>query len=119
MAKVYAYSRDDRIVIGNDFIERRFTASNDKLRTEEIVNKRIDGGLSLKLTSFSAEFFIGFKTQGKFRDKTEYLSSNELTLDNINIFNNRVEFIFKPYAFSGARITFVLNYEVKDGSPYM
>lgn len=119
MAKVYAYSRDDKIVIGNDYIERRFSALNDKLRTEEIVNKRIDGGLSLKLSSFSAEFFIGFKVKGKFRDKTEYLSSNELTLDNINIFNNRVEFIFKPYAFSGARITFVLNYEVKDGSPYM
>lgn len=119
MAKIYAYSRDDKIVIGNDCIERRFVSSEDKLRTEEIVNKRIDGGLSLKLSSFSAEFFIGFKTEGKFRDKTEYLSSNELTLDNVNIFKNRVEFIFKPYAFSGARITFVLNYEVSDGSPYM
>lgn len=119
MTNVYAYSRDDKIVIGNDYIERIFTASNDRLRTEEIINKRIDGGLSLKLTSFSAEFFIGFKTEGRFRDKIEYLSSNELTLDNINIFKNRVEFIFKPYAFSGARITFVLNYEVTDGSPYM
>lgn len=120
MAGVYAYADDNgKIFIGNDYIERRFLSVGDKLRTEEIVNKRIDGGLSLKLTSFSAEFFIGFKTEGKFRNKTEYLSSNELTLDNVNIFKNRVEFIFKPYAFSGARITFVLNYEVSDGSPYM
>lgn len=119
MAGVYAYSRDDKIVIGNDFIERIFQSTGDRLRTQEIVNKRIEGNVSLKLTSFSAEFFVGFKFHGRFRDKTEFLSSNELTLDNVNIFKNRVEFIFKPYAFSGARITFVLNYEVSDGNPYM
>ena len=119
MANVYAYSRDDKIVIGNDFIERRFSSLNDKLRTEEIVNKRASGTETLVLSSFSAEFFIGFKIKGRFRDKTEYLSSNELALDNVNIFKNRVEFIFKPYAFSGARITFVVNYEVAESSPYI
>lgn len=119
MANIYAYSRDDRIVIGNDFIERRFSSLNDKLRTVEIVNKRVPGTETLTLSSFSAEFFIGFKTKGVFRDKTEFLSSNELTLDNVNIFKNRIEFIFKPYAFSGARITFVLNFEVNEDNPYM
>lgn len=119
MAGVYAYSQDGKIVIGNDYIERIFQNTGDRLRTQEIVNKRIEGGASLKLTSFSAEFFIGFKIKGVLRDKTEFLSSNELTLDNVNIFKNRVEFIFKPYAFSGARITFVLNYEVTESNPYM
>lgn len=120
MAGAYAYADGDTtILIGNDYIERRFSTSGDRLRTEEIVNRRIDGGLSLKLTSFSAEFFIGFKTGGVFHSKTEFLSSNELTVDNVNIFKNRVEFIFKPYAFSGARITFILNIEVDDDTPYM
>lgn len=119
MANVYAYSRDDRIVIGNDFIERRFSSMGDKLRTVEIVNKRDPGTEPLALTSFSAEFFIGFKTKGVFREKTEFLSSNELTLDNVNIFKNRVEFIFKPYAFSGARIIFIVNYEITENSPYI
>lgn len=119
MANVYAYSRDDRIVIGNDFIERRFSSMGDKLRTVEIVNKRAPGTEPLTLTSFSAEFFIGFKTKGVFREKTEFLSSNELTLDNVNIFKNRVEFIFKPYAFSGARIIFIVNYEITENSPYI
>lgn len=119
MANVYAYSQDGKIVIGNDYIERVFLNTEDRLRTQEIINKRIGSGVSLKLTDFSAEFFVGFKIQGRFRDKTEFLSSNELILDNINIFKNRIEFIFKPYAFSGARITFVLNYEVTENSPYM
>ena len=43
MADVYAYSRDDRIVIGNSCIERVFQNTNDKLRTEKIVNKRVEG----------------------------------------------------------------------------
>lgn len=119
MANVYAYSQDGKIVIGNDYIERVFQNTDDRLRTQEIINKRIGSGVPLRLTDFSAEFFVGFKIKGNFRDKTEYLSSNELTLDNINIFKNRIEFIFKPYAFSGARITFVLNYEVTENSPYM
>ena len=42
MLNVYAYSRDDQIVIGNDFIERRFSSHGDKLRTVEIVNKQFD-----------------------------------------------------------------------------
>lgn len=119
MTNVYAYSNDDLIVIGNDFFERKFSSKDDKLSTVEIVNKRIKGTETLALTSFSAEFFIGFKTKGLFRDKTEFLSSNELTLDNVNIFKNRVEFIFKPYAFSGARITFIVNFEVNENNPYM
>lgn len=119
MADVYAYSRDDRIVIGNSCIERVFQNTNDKLRTEKIVNKRVEGTVSLELTDFSAEFFVGFRYKGVLREKTVFLSSNELILDNINIFKNRVEFIFKPYAFSGARMTFILNYEVNSGSPYM
>lgn len=119
MSGVYAYAQDNKIFIGNDFIERRFITENDRLRTEEIVNKRIGDGLSLKLTDFSAEFFIGLKTKTLFREKTVFLSSNELTLNNVNIFKNRVEFIFKPYAVSGAKISFILNIEVDDESPYM
>lgn len=119
MANVYAYSNDDRIVIGNDYFERIFSSKDDKLSTVEIVNKRIKGTETLALSNFSAEFFIGFKTKGLFRDKTEFLSSNELTLDNVNIFKNRVEFIFKPYSVSGARITFIVNFEVNENNPYM
>ena len=89
MSGVYAYAQDNKIFIGNDCIERRFITENDRLRTEEIVNKRIGDGLSLKLTDFSAEFFIGLKTKTLFREKTVFLSSNELTLNNVNIFKIR------------------------------
>ncbi len=119
MSKAYAYSEENNIVIGNESVERKFITENDKLRTVEIINKCIGEGLSLKLSSFSAEFFIGLKTKGLFRDKIEFLSSNELTLKNVNIFKNRIEFIFNPYAISGARINFILNYEVGEDSPYM
>ena len=58
---------------------------------------------------FSAEFFIAFKRKKLFGFATDFLSSNDLTLDNVNVFKRRVEFIFKPYAYNGARITFIVN----------
>ena len=39
----YAYIEDNQVVIGNDYIERRFSTKNNRLTTTEIINKRIDG----------------------------------------------------------------------------
>lgn len=119
MSQAYAYIEDDSVIIGNDFIERRFFTKNNKLSTAEIVNKRIEGGKSLKLKAFSAEFFIGFRVKKRLGYSTEFLSSNDLILDNINIFKHRVEFLFKPYSHNGAKITFIMSVEIEDDRHYM
>ena len=117
MAGSYAFFEDKTVIIGNDYIERRFSTENDKLVTTEIINKRTNK--TLKFKQFSAEFFIAFKRKKFFGYATDFLSSNELTLDNVNVFKHRVEFIFKPYAYSGARITFIVNIEIEDDNHYM
>ena len=119
MPKAYIYSDDDLLVIGNDYIERQFSTCDNHLHTEKIVNKRIKGEKALDFSSFSSEFFVGFSNRKRIGGKTEFLSSNVLTLENINILKQRVEFIFKPCAVSGAYITFILNVEIEDDTPYM
>lgn len=119
MSQSYAYFEDNLAIIGNDFIERRFSTVNDKLVTTEIINKRLDDKKSVKFRKFSAEFFIAFKRKKLFGYTTDFLSSNDLTLDNVNVFKRRVEFVFKPYAYCGARITFVVNVEIEDDKHYM
>lgn len=119
MGQSYAYFENGTAIIGNDYIERRFSTEGNKLRTIEITNKRIDGNKKLVFQKFSAEFFIAFKRKKLLGFATDFLSSNDLTLDNVNVFKRRVEFIFKPYAYNGARITFIVNVEIEDDKHYM
>ena len=119
MSGSYALFENNTVVIGNDYIERRFSTENNKLVTTEIINKWVDGSKTLKFKKFSAEFFIAFKRKKLFGFATDFLSSNDLTLDNVNVFKRRVEFIFKPYAYNGARITFIVNVEIEDDKHYM
>ncbi len=119
MAGAYALFENNVAIIGNDYIERRFSTENDKLTTTEIINKWIDGEKTLKFEKFSAEFFIAFKRKKLFGYAIDFLSSNELTLDKVNVFKRRVEFIFKPYAYNGARMTFIVNVEIEDDKHYM
>lgn len=119
MSQSYAFIEDDSVIIGNDFIERRFSTKDNKLFTTEIINKRISGGKSLKLKAFSAEFFVGFRVKKLLGYSTQFVSSNDLTLDNINIFKHRVEFLFKPYAYNGAKITFIMSVEIEDDCHFM
>ena len=119
MAQSYAYFENNTAIIGNDYIERRFSTENNKLVTTEIINKRVEGSKTLRCQKFSAEFFIAFKRKKVFGFATDFLSSNDLILDNVNVFKRRVEFIFKPYAYNGARITFIINVEVEDNKHYM
>lgn len=119
MSGSYALFENNTVVIGNDYIERRFSTENNKLVTTEIINKWVDGSKTLKFKKFSAEFFVAFKRKKLFGFATDFLSSNDLTLDNVNVFKRRVEFIFKPYAYNGARITFIVNVEIEDDKHYM
>lgn len=119
MSGSYAFFENDTAIIGNDYIERRFSTKDNRLATTEIVNKRIDGGKSVKFNTFSAEFFVAFKVKKTFGYKTEFLSSNSLEIDKVNILKRRVEFVFKPYAYNGARITFIVNVEIDDNNHYM
>ena len=34
----YAYIEEDKVIIGNDYIERRFSIKDDQLVTSEIIN---------------------------------------------------------------------------------
>lgn len=119
MSGAYAYFENNTVIIGNDFIERRFSTKDNRLVTTEIVNKRISGKKTVKFNDFSAEFFVAFKVKKLFGYKNEFLSSNSLELDKVNVLKRRVEFVFKPYAYNGARITFVVNVEIEDNSHYM
>lgn len=115
----YAYIEDDKVIIGNDYIERRFSIKNDHLVTTEIVNKRIDGEKTIKFNNYSAEFIVAFKVKKLIGYATEFLSSNNLKLDNVNVFKHRVEFIFKRCSYNGARITFIESIEIGDDDHYM
>ncbi len=115
----YAYIENDVVIIGNDFIERKFSVKNNHISTTEIVNKRIDGGKSVKFKAYSAEFVVAFTEKGVLHNKTAFLSSNNLELDNVNVFKHRVEFIFKPYSYNGAKITFVESVEIEDSNHFM
>lgn len=119
MAGAYAYFENDTAIIGNDYIERRFSTKDNRLVTTEIINKWINGEKSVKFNTFSAEFFVAFKNKKMFGYKTDFLSSNNLELDKVNVFKRRVEFIFKPYAYNGAKITFIVNVEIEDDKHYM
>lgn len=119
MLQAYAYFENDTAVIGNDYIERRFSTKDNRLTTTEIVNKRIDGEKTLKVKNFSAEFFIGFKRKKLFGYTTDFLSSNELKVKNVNVLKRRVEFVFEPYVYNGARITFIMSVEIEDDKHYM
>lgn len=119
MSGAYVYFENDTAIIGNDYIERRFSTENNRLVTTEIVNKRIDGKKVLKFRPFSAEFFIAFKRKKLFGYATDFLSSNELEIENVNVLKRRVEFVFKPYTYSGARITFIMSVEIEDNNHYM
>ncbi len=115
----YALVENDVVIIGNDFIERKFSIKDNHIVTTEIVNKRIDGGKSIKFKSYSAEFIVAFKEKGFLRDKTVFLSSNNLVLETVNIFKRRVEFVFKPCSYNGAKITFVESVEIEDNNHFM
>ncbi len=119
MSQAYVYFENDTAVIGNDYIERRFSTENNKLSTVEIINKRVEGTISLKLKSFSAEFFVGFKRKKAFGYTTDFMSSNDLEVQNVNVLKRRVEFVFKPYIYNGARITFIMSVEIGDSQHYM
>ena len=76
----YVYIEDNQVVIGNDYIERKFSTKNNCLVTTEIINKR-DGGKILKFKNYSAEFVIAFKVKKMIGSSTEFLSSNNLILE--------------------------------------
>lgn len=115
----YAYIENDKVIIGNDYIERRFSIKDNQLTTTEIINKRIDGEKSIKFKNYSAEFIVAFRVKKTFGYTTEFLSSNNLKLDNVNVFKHRVEFIYKRCSYNGARITFVESIEIGDDEHYM
>lgn len=115
----YAYIEEDRVIIGNDCIERQFSIKDNKLVTTKIINKRIDGEKVLNFKNYSAEFVVAFKVKKTIGYATEFLSSNNLKLDNVNVLNHRVEFVFKRCSYNGARITFVESIEIGDEDHFM
>lgn len=119
MSQAYVYFENDTAIIGNDYIERRFSTKDNRLTTTEIINKRINGEKALKFKSFSAEFFIGFRRKKTLGYATDFLSSNELQVQNVNVLKRRVEFVFEPYMYNGARITFIMSVEIEDDKHYM
>lgn len=119
MSQAYVYFENNTAIIGNEYLERRFSTKDNRLSTTEIVNKRIDGEKVLKLKPFSAEFFVAFRRKKTFGYATDFLSSNDLKIQSVNVLKRRVEFLFEPYTYSGARITFIMSVEIEDGKHYM
>ena len=115
----YAYIEKDEVIIGNDYIERRFSTKDNQLITKEIINKRIKNQKKIAFKNYSAEFVVAFRISGFLSDKIEFLSSSNLVLENINIFKRRVEFIFKRCLYNGAKITFIESIEIEDDAHYM
>ena len=82
MSGSYALFENNTVVIGNDYIERRFSTENNKLVTTEIINKRVDGEKTLNFKKFSAEFFIAFKRKKFLGFATDFLSSTAARLSH-------------------------------------
>lgn len=119
MSGVYAYFEDSTVIIGNDYIERRFSTKDNRLKTIEIVNKRTSSEKSIKFKSGSSEFVVALKKKNLFGYSTAFLSSNNLEIGDINVFKHRVEFAFKPCIFNGAKISFIETVEIEDNNHYM
>ena len=119
MAGVYAYFEENSVIIGNDYIERCFSTKNNRLITTEIINKRTDTEKSIKFKPSSAEFVVAFKNKRFLGYRTAFLSSNNLEIENINVFKHRVEFVFKPCIYNGAKISFVQTVEIEEDCHYM
>lgn len=68
----YAYIEENQVIIGNDYIERRFSTKDNRLVTTEIINKRVDGEKSLKFKNYSAEFIVAFKVGKLLGSSTEF-----------------------------------------------
>ena len=119
MSNVYAYFVDNSVVIGNDFIERRFSTENNRLITTEIINKRTETEKSIKFKPSSAEFIVAFKIKKFIGYSTAFLSSNNLEIENVNVFKHRVEFVFKPCVFNGAKISFIETVQIEENHHYM
>lgn len=119
MAGAYAYFENDVAIIGNDYLERCFSTKDNKLSTIKIVNKRIKGEKTVEFNSFSAEFYIALKKKKFFGYETEIISSNQLELNDVSIFNRRVSFLFKPFIYNTVPITFIVNVEIEDDKHYM
>ncbi len=115
----YAYIEKDEVIIGNDYIERRFSTKDKTLITIDIVNKRIKNQKKIVFKDSSAEFIVSFRFKKFLGYKTEFLSSNSLELESVNVLNKRVEFTFCPYSYNGAKIRFVECIEIEDDNPYM
>ena len=115
----YAYIEENEVIIGNAYIERRFSIKDDRLVTTEIINKIADGERKIKFKSYSAEFVVAFKMKKTVGSSTEFLSSNSLKLDNVNVFKHRVEFVFRRCYYNGAKITFIESVEIGDDDHYM
>ena len=117
MSGVYAYFEENSVVIGNDYIERRFSTENNRLITKEIVNKRAEKLIKFKPSS--AEFVVALKKKKFLGYSTTFLSSNNLQIDNVNVFKHRVEFIFKPCIYNGAKISFIETVQIEEDNHYM
>lgn len=115
----YAYIEKDEVIIGNDYIERRFSTKDNRLVTTKIINKRTDSEKSIIFKKYSAEFFVAFKVKKLLSYSTDFLSSNNLQLENVNIYKHRVEFVFKRCSYNGAKITFIESIEIEDNEHYM
>ena len=119
MSGVYAFFEDNVVTIGNDYIERRFSTENNRLITTEIINKRTETEKTIKFKPSSAEFIVAFKNKKLFGYTTAFVSSNNLEIENINVFKHRVEFVFKPCIFNGAKISFIETVQIEDNNHYM
>ena len=119
MGNSYAFIEDNKVVIGNDFIERVFSTENNRVVTTEIVNKRIDGSEKIALQRGTAEFYVGIRYRKLIGETTRFICSNDVELSKVNVFKRHVEFVFKPYIYNGVGITFVLNTTIEDDKHYM
>lgn len=119
MSGTYVYVKNDIAVIGNDFIERCFCVKDKKLLTTAVINKRISSEKQLVFADNSAEFIVAFRRKRFFGYKTDTLSSSDLKIKNVDVSDCRLTFIFEPYTYNGAQITFNMIVELKDDNHYM
>lgn len=119
MGKAYVMIQNNKVCIGNDYIERVFSIENNKVRTTEIRNKRIGTEKCLKCLMGSSDFCVGFRKKKFIGEKTEFVFSNELNLEKINKNEGQIQFIFKPYKYNMTEIIFSMNIEIKAEEHFM
>jgi len=123
----YIHEENSILKIGNQFVERTITITNNKAVTSELINKISGQHYSLSSNEFSLEIvFAGFgPAPGKNQngENPSSITANNFQFNNYTILNDSKDYktLVLKYSLTDYLYSFNLNvyYKVRDDEPYI